>query len=160
MPPAVESAVLIEEELQQARSWLEHKGIKVDWKPADLRVRTVIEQPQTNERFYLQGIFKDYKEMPPVWEFFDENWEESAAKRLYPARKPCPFGSSIFHTDPFLCVHFNRKAYAEEGGRHDDWGGPANWRNVKNDGQAHATEVGQMLQHICRHLWASRGRMG
>lgn len=158
MPPVEESVVLVEDELDRAQTVIDRWGLDIDWEPAELRLRTVLVQPDTEERFYLQGIFEDYKEHPPVWEFFDEDWNGSGQKDLYPARKPCPFGSSIFHSTPYICAHFNKPAYA--GGRHNRWGDPENWRNIEEQNRATATTVGGMLQHIYRHLSASRGRMG
>lgn len=158
MPPPDESAVLVDDELNRAEKSIQSWEIEIDWEPAELRLRTVLVQPETGERFYLQGIFEDYKEQPPVWDFFDEDWNESGLKRLYPARQPCPFPSSIFHSTPFICAHFNRLAYAD--GRHNRWGDPENWRNIEEENRVTATSVGGMLQHIHLHLSASRGRMG
>lgn len=159
MPPHAEIVAVVEHELTEAQFWAECKGLDLDWEPEELRLRTVMTQRETDESFYLQGVFDEYKELAPEWEFFDSGWSTGGKRQHYPSRSPCPFGSSIFHTDQFICVPFNRLAYEECGGRHSDWGGPRNWLNVEG-GNSHATTVGGMLQQVYRHLRETRGRMG
>lgn len=158
MPPEEESAAIVQHELEQARPWAERRGLDLIWEPSVLRLRTVMVQGETQEDFYLQAVFEDYKELPPAWDFFDEDWNTSGEKRLYPATSPCPFGSSIFHNTPAICAPFNLLAYDDHGGPHSNWSGPANWRNVES-GHVKAETVGGMLQAIRRHLRATRGRM-
>lgn len=159
MPPRKEIVTVVEYELEAARRWADRKGLELDWEPDDLRLRTVMTQEETEEPFYLQGRFDDYKERAPKWEFFDADWSTGGGKEHYPSRSPCPFGSSIFHTNGFICVPFNRLAYDKHGGAHGDWGGPGNWLNVE-DVNCHATTVGNMLKQIYRHLRETRGKMG
>lgn len=159
MPPHSEIVTVVKGELANARPWAERKGLELNWEPDDLRLRTVMTQEEMDEPFYLQGVFDDYKETAPAWEFYDSSWSIGGQQQHYPSTSPCPFGSSIFHSDPFICVPFNRLAYEECGGRHSDWGGPGNWLNVEG-GNSHATRIGGMLQQIYRHLRKTRGRMG
>jgi len=162
MPPMQEIVATVEHELEQATPWARRRGLTLDWEASELRLRTVLEQGETEEPFFLQGTFDSYKELPPVWEFYDADWHSSCEKRLYPAKKPCPFGSSMFLTHqerPVICAPFNRLAYQELAGPHSNWGGPANWRSVEGN-HVKATVVGEMLQHIRRHLRPTRGRMG
>jgi len=158
MPPQREIVATVEFELEQATPWITRRGLAVDWEPSELRLRTVLAQSGTEEQFFLQGTFDSYKELPPVWEFYDSDWQCSREKRLYPANSPCPFRSSIFHGNPVICAPFNRLAYKQLGGPHGNWGGPDNWRHVEGS-HLKATTVGGMLQHIRRHLRPTRGRM-
>jgi hypothetical protein len=158
MPPEEESAIIVQHELEQAKPWAKRRGLDLIWESSVLRLQTVMVQRETQERFYLQAVFEDYKELPPAWEFFDEDWNASGKKRLYPATSPCPFGSSIFHSTPAICAPFNLLAYDEHGGPHENWSGPANWLDVRGT-HVRAERVGGMLQAIHRHLRATRGRM-
>lgn len=161
MPPDEESATIAKHQLENAEPWAERRGLNLEWKRSELRLRTVMAQRDTDERFYLQGSFEGFPGLPPVWEFYDEEWQASGEKRLYPSTDPCPFGSSIFldhNQGPVICAPFNRLAYDDHGGPHSNWSGPANWRNVEG-GHVKALTVGGMLQAIRRHLRPTQGRM-
>lgn len=158
MPPREETLVIVEHELEQARPWVEGKGLELDWTPEELRLRTVMSQPETDECFYLQALFDGYKELPPQWDFFDSDWAEEGVKGSFPSNSPSPFGSSIFHPHPFICAPFNRLAYTGYGGTHNNWNGPENWQNVEGK-HVRAVTVGGMLQTIHLHLRFTRGRM-
>jgi len=121
-------------------------------------LRATFQQPASEERFFLAGEFRGYKALPPAWEFYDAEWKERALKQLYPAAAGPPGKGSIFHTKPVICAPFNRLAYKEHGGPHEDWGGPAQWLNAGKDYvQAHT--ISDMLAVVARDLAYGCGRM-
>ena len=62
---------------------------------------------------------------------------------------------SIFHSSGRICAPFNRLAYHQHGGPHNNWGGPECWLNVK--GQIRETDLAGMFASIVGHLKVSPG---
>jgi len=149
---------LVEEELLGCKAWAERNGVALDWLSPELVLRVTLIQPASSEKFYLAGEFGGYKALPPAWEFYDAEWKECGLKHLYPAAAGPPGKGSIFHTKPVICAPFNRLAYKEHGGPHEDWGGASQWLNAgKNYIQAHT--IGDMLAAVVRDLAYGSGRM-
>ncbi len=62
--------------------------------------------------FYAEFNCADYPALPPTIEFVDETRTQRGAKNLYP---------NVFHTNPCICMRYNRKAHGEMGGPHGEW---------------------------------------
>jgi hypothetical protein len=106
----------------------------------------------------LEGVFDDYRALPPAWRFTQPASEE-LPRSAWPQPGNVPgIGSSVFHTNPVICAPFNLLAYNDHGGPHSDWGGPANWLALRPD-LVRATSVGEMLSVIALHLHYSPGRL-
>jgi hypothetical protein len=126
-----------------------------------LLVRTILLQPETGHRFFLEGQFDDYRGLPPKFTFSSEPWNRSNTLSDYPKQRDNSFGGgSIFHSAPCICAHFNRNAYKEHGGPHGDWGGPERWLEAAA-GQTYvrATNVPDMLSVIYSRFVGTRGRL-
>jgi len=161
---AEHTKIIVEAELPGAQAWAGRHQLPFLWVPELLQVRVKLTQPETTEPFYLRGSFDDYRAIAPEWGFTDEWWTNIGDHRYHPPQVQTPHGPSIFidyENRAVICVPFNRLAYKEKGGPHQDWGGPANWLSVKpvNPPRIHAVTVGDMLQAIYRDFVYSRGRM-
>jgi len=150
-------------ELPGAIEWAKRHGISVMSLLPDARVlRVVLVQETTQEEYFLQGCFDQYKELPPVWEWRDKSWAERSNTSLSPERRDTPFGPSMFlphGNQAIICAPFNRMAFDSHGGPHKDWGEPAQWRTPR-DPWVHAVTIGDMLQAILRDFRYTRTRMG
>lgn len=161
LPPAVTDAA-IDGELPGAIAWAKRHGIAMDTRLlANRIIRAVFVHPDEGEKFYLQGVFEDYKALPPIWEWRDENWSSPGALRMSPKLDGSPFGGSVFiqhEGNAIICAPFNRLAFGTHGGPHSDWGNPAQWTTAA-EGYAHAVKIGDMLNLIWRDFLSSKGRM-
>jgi hypothetical protein len=149
-------------ELCGAHAWGGRNGVPIEWKIETLELRVTFTQPHTQQKFFLRGLFDDYKELPPALTFCTPDWECGDDRSHFPKpQQGGRFGASIFINHrgrPVICVPFNRLAYSQNGGPHGDWGDPAQWQTAAA-GQAHATTIGDMLQLIFRDLNLTNGRM-
>jgi hypothetical protein len=156
--PVEHTRTIVEEELKGASSWAARHGVEIDWLPQDLKLRVTLLQPETKAHFFLRGTFRDYRAFPPGWTFSAENSETAGRPVDFPKGVATRFGASIFimhNQTAVICVPFNRLAYADQGGPHGDWGGPANWLNAGTS-QIHAATIGDMLQAIHRDFSLTR----
>lgn len=159
MIPREHTLIHLEDELPGARCWAERHDVPFLWVPESLEVRATFVQPETNEVFYLRGRFDNYREIAPAWTFTDAAWTAEPRQQLFPRPGQTPYGASVFHGNPVICVPFNRLAYKEHRGPHDDWGGPANWLTAGRPNEVKAHYLGDMLGVIYQHFLFSRGRM-
>jgi hypothetical protein len=148
---------LVEHELKAAEAWAMRRKLQLVWISEHLLVRVELNRPEIGDPFYLEGDFAGYRVVPPAWRFTDSAWTRSASVD-YPAATSTPFGGSIFHSKPVICVPFNRLAYSDHGGPHNDWGGPTNWLSA-GIGYVRAHTLGDMLSVIHRDFSFSQGRM-
>ena len=161
LPHAVTDAV-IEGELPGAIAWANRHQIALDTRLIPQRIlRAVLMQEDGGEKFYLQGNFDDYKELPPIWDWRDQNWSNSGQPTLSPDLQDSPFGGSMFirHSDQgIICAPFNRLAYGTNDGPHSEWGSPAQWMTTGQE-YVYAVTIGDMLQSILRDFRLTKGRM-
>lgn len=162
LPPVVTDAA-IESELPGALAWAQRHQIALDTRLlAERIIRAVLVRQDTEEKFYLQGRFDNYKALPPAWDWWNENWSEADGLHLSPSPESTPFGSSMFFRHGnrgVICAPFNRLAYDAHHGPHSDWGGPAQWITAGPQ-YIHAVTIGDMLHSILRDFRFSKGRMG
>ena len=160
MTPRNHTLIYLDEELPGAKAWAERHAVSLLWVPESLEIRLTLIQPETNDRFFLRGRFDDYRELAPVWTFMDAEWSDGTRQQLFPRPAPPPSGgASIFHTQPVICAPFNRLAYKQHNGPHNDWGGPAGWLTAGAPNEVRAHFVGDMLSVIHQHFVVTRGRM-
>jgi hypothetical protein len=153
LPPEVTRAV-VEAEVGDIERWAARWGWQVE---ADLDLpllRFTTLHPHDKRPVYLNADMTDYKAVPPAWRFTHKDGTTDPSAWPAPGTGP---GGSIFHTHAVICAPWNRLAYKELGGVHDDWQGPTNWLNVV--GHTRATTVPDMLGIIRVNLAASGGWM-
>jgi hypothetical protein len=148
-----------EQELEPARAWAVRAGVALAWEADVLELRATFTRSSTGEQFFLLGCLEGYKAVPPAWDFRNEDWQSPRQKSNYPGRAVIHGIGSIFHPTPVICAPFNRLAYKQHGGPHNDWGGPEHWLTAAKGG-AHADTLADMLAVVDRDFRRSRGRMG
>ncbi len=165
MIPLAATDAAIADELPGAMAWARRRQIVMDTRSIPVRtLRLVLEQPESNEKFYLQATFEDYRAYPPLWQWYDASWSSTDALHLSPqdaGNRPASLGSSMFikHGGKgLICAPFNRLAYGAHEGPHSDWGSLAQWMTAA-EGYVHAVKLGDMLSAILRDFRHSSGRM-
>ena len=164
MIPLAVTDVAIADELPGAVAWATRRQIVMDTRSIPVRtLRLVLVQPNTNEKFYLQGTFEDYRAYPPQWQWYDNSWSSTDSSRLSPkpGRRPSSLGASMFihhNGKGLICAPFNRLAYGAHEGPHSDWGSLAQWMTA-GKGFVRAVKLGDMLSSILRDFLLSSGRM-
>lgn len=157
----------VEAEMRPALAWAERNGYRLEYDDAQLRVRMPFESASNGqtlaERYLLEGSFEGYRTLPPMWRFLHPDTEEDVGPPAYPsAPQPNPFGSGLFiqggPTGALICAHFNRLAFTEAGGVHNNWGTLTNWQSPPPDYTV-AMTIGQMLQRIALETRISSSRM-
>lgn len=151
LPPAVARASA-EDELGAARTWASRHGWAMQWNPADLLLRAATYHLPAGRLIEVTGQLDGYRAVPPAWHFVRPGTDETG-KDWFPAPGP----GSVFHGNIVICAPWNRLAYAEHGGPHGDWSGPAGWLQVS--GTTVACTIADMLAAIDAHLRQSPGMM-
>ena len=164
MLPYVVSNAALKAELPAALAWANRHGIDLITQcSAELIIRAIMVQERGGERFFLQGAFDDYKELPPVWDWWDEDWSTNKGRNLSPKPVPdgTPFGSSMFlerNNKGVICAPFNRLAYKGYDGLHPEWSDPAHWMTTAPQ-YVTAHTVADMLHSILRDFQHTSDRM-
>lgn len=155
--PADTTRAILEEEAERALSWASRHGWELQVDLEALVVTGSVEHPVEGVgTLHLTGDVSGYRAIPPAWTFIDPETGQ-VTKQAFPAPGSGPAGSSIFHPKPVICAPFNRLAYKQHGGPHQDWSAPSNWMDVS--GYVVAYTVADMLAVIDVHLRYSPGRM-
>jgi hypothetical protein len=162
--PAAAVRSQVEEELPAARGWAERRKYELEYDEEEVRLRAALVGPD-EEPYLLEGVFDDYPTLPPTWRFVDPRSGEPIGRAAYPRpASPHPRGSALVIESGMegvvICAHFNRLAFAEQGGPHGDWGPLANWRNPGSSAYTFAETIGDMLSRIALEVSDSSGRMG
>ena len=97
-----------------------------------------------------------YRAIPPAWMFVQPGTSQPNPQ-VFPAAGTLPGIGSIFHGNRVICALWNRLAYSEHGGPHDNWSGPSAWLQVNEGTIAHT--IADMLAIIDVHLRVSPGFM-
>lgn len=98
--------------------------------------------------FFVEFHCAEYPLYPPIVEFVNESRSERGTLRLYPQG---------FHATPCICMRYNRKAYGERGGPHNDWR-MLDWRLPTGNGIAIDT-LALMVSDLHSKIRQSSGRM-
>lgn len=128
-------------------------GWQVTWRPDDLVIIAEGKHPADGSPACLHGDLAGYRAQPPAWRWTTGEPHHTTVIAI-PGQLPGGI-SSMFHDNGTICAPFNRLAYKEHNGPHNDWGGPLAWLSVR--GQVSATVLGEMLAQIVLHLKYSPG---
>jgi hypothetical protein len=153
-PPNI-SRALLADELPAAEALAKRMGWEITFNKDLLRVDVQVKHPKTGHLLLLDADLAGYRAVPPAWQFLEPKTRE-AVKNAWPAAAPVQGKSSIFH-GALICAPFNRLAFKDLQGPHNDWGGPTAWLDVK--GTVFAANLAEMLQVIRLHLSVSPGMM-
>ena len=112
--PAEVSHGEVRRQLEDAGAFAQAAGLVVNSEQlsaTNLRFVVTFKNAQ-GERFCAEFDCRDFPLAPPTIEFVSSDQAERGSARLYP---------SGFHAMPCVCMRYNRKAYQERGGPHQDW---------------------------------------
>jgi hypothetical protein len=154
VPKDVTIAV-VEEELAAADAYARRQGWNLTWLKDDLVLLADGRHPADRSSIQWRANLVDYRALPPIWTCFQKEGENAFTSRFPKGGSLPAGGGSIFHPSSIICAPFNRLAFKEHSGPHGDWGGPANWMQVR--ASVTATVLGQMLALIVIHLNSSPG---
>ncbi len=155
MPPTATRAS-VEAELEAARAWAVRHGWIMDWDPEKLTLRATTYHRPVSRLVEVVAEADGYRAVPPAWKFVQPG-TDAADRSAFPAAGTSPGIGSIFHSNPVICAPWNRLAYVEHGGPHDNWSGPSSWLQVRDVTTAHT--IADMLSALDVHLRASPGLM-
>jgi hypothetical protein len=154
--PVSAARASVEAELDAARVWAARHGWSITWDAEAMLLRAATYHPVARRLVELTGRTYGYRAIPPAWTFVRPGTEETCAE-VFPAGGAMPGLGSIFHGNVVICAPWNRLAYSEHGGPHDNWFGPASWLQVREGTIAYT--IPDMLAIIDVHLRASPGFM-
>lgn len=172
MLPAAVTEAVVQEQMPSTQAWAVRSGWTVSYDPAASRgVACAVHQVMGQ----MVAFFFDttgYPAVPPAWwcgpvpaRPTDTAWTSvevatvASVKSHYPAAGTGGSGApsgSIFHPQPVICAPWNRLAYGDDGGPHDDWGALTQWRNA-GAGSTQAHTIPDMLNTLSLHLRFSPG---
>lgn len=155
LPPTATRAS-VEDELDAARAWAARHGWLLHWNPETLVLRATTYHRPVGRLVEVIAQTDGYRGLPPAWTFVRPGTDDSV-KAAFPAPGTVAGIGSIFHSNPVICAPWNRLAYAENGGPHDNWSGPSAWLQVREVTTAHT--IADMLSALDVHLRASPGMM-
>jgi hypothetical protein len=158
--PTEVTVAAVEAELAAIEACTTRWGWQVESDLDLLLLRFATTHPADGRAIYLQADLTGYKAVPPAWLFTDSDWvshrDGAIDKALWPAPGTGPRGS-VFHGHALVCAPWNRLAYQELGGVHNDWAGITNWLNIAD--HTRATTVPDMLAILRANLADSPGWM-
>lgn len=152
----------IEAELPAVEEFCRRHGLGWTCDLERLRAELTLQGPDAQDGtmadYLATADLTGYRTLPPWWRMVDPRTKSE----IGPAGPPNPtrttFTSSIFHGSGVLCAPWNRGAYKQLGGPHDNWGDVTGWEQVR--GTTIALTLGEMVDRIYRETQESRGRMG
>jgi hypothetical protein len=148
--PAEVSLDAVQKDLAEAAPFMIAAGLSFD--VGDLSAENLTLQVtfhnRAGERFFAEFDCREYPLLPPTIEFTDEARQTRGQRRLYP---------NVFHTTPCVCMRYNRKAYGELGGPHNDWR-LIDW-HLPTDGGGPITTLGLIISDLHSKILGASGRM-
>jgi len=152
--PATTVRATVEAELVGARAWAARHNWSLHWLAEDLVLRAATYHTAVHQLVEAVAECDSYRALPPAWRFVDPGTDQSEPK-WFPSAHPA---GSIFHGNGLICAPWNRLAYSEHGGPHNDWNGAASWLQVPAVNTV-AHTIADMLSTIDSHLRKSPGMM-
>jgi hypothetical protein len=155
MVPRETTIAVVEAELPSLRLYGERKGWKVQWDPDRLVILADGTHPADKSAARLHADVTGYKAQPPAWRFIAADKDTPEVVRVAkPGPLDCGIGT-MFHTNGVICAPFNRLAFRDHGGPHNDWADLTAWQSIR--GWVTARRLGEMLAQIALHLKYSPG---
>lgn len=151
LPVAVARAS-VEAELDAARVWAIRHAWILKWDQGTMRLRAATYHHPVGRLVEVSALTDGYRAIPPAWTFVRPGTDETS-RADFPAACALPGIGSIFHPHAVICAPWNRLAYSEHDGPHNNWSGPAAWLQVREGTIAHT--IPDMLAIIDMHLRAS-----
>ena len=156
IPTAVTCAV-VAEELPAVLAWVARRpGWTAEFDELALHLNVTTTHPAVGTLLRIRANLHGYRANPPAWQFLHPDTGEPD-----PAVFPQPGGhamiqGSIFHSNKVICAPWNRLAFQENGGPHQDWGALTNWTNAAPN-YTKADTLADMLTQMELHFSVSPG---
>lgn len=136
-------------------AWATRTGWAVQLDTGALTLTASAQHPHADAVVNFNAGLTGYPALPPAWDCRDD--AGAVTRAAFPAAGSCAgITGSIFHTQPVICAPWNLLSYADNGGPHSDWTGPANWKTAAAD-YTRAHTLADMLSQLHIHLAASPG---
>lgn len=142
----------VEEEMGEARAWLQRAGLEPHWQPDPLILAVRMSSGVDKEEYIFEFKLDDYRELPPSIELVHPVSGERGTRRCYPSG-----GNAYFHSQPVVCAPWNRRAYKVLGGPHADWE-MKNWASYRPN-QSRLGSILALLKILIDEPNLYRGRM-
>ncbi len=114
-------------------------------------------RPRAGPGGLVQADCTGYPSVAPAWRFLDPAVQSPRSAYPTPGQQP-GINGSVFHGNELVCAPWNRLAYRDLGGVHNDWGALLAWKTAAH-GYTQAHTIADMLQTLSVHLMASPGMM-
>jgi len=155
--PAVVTRAVVSDEFPAVLAWVEHHpGWAVEFDEETLHLVLRVSHPATGTQFVIDADLEGYRAVPPAWRFLPAGGGEAAGAPFPQAGTHPLIPGSIFHSNRVICAPWNRLAYKENNGPHEDWGALTGWMDVAV-GYTKADALADMLSQIDVHLAVSPG---
>lgn len=116
--PNSTSFLIVQKELVDAKNDPLLKSVKISDLVKETLVFTVeMKSPIDNEVYLMDFQLDNYKEWPPLIEFFEPDTGTRGTKYAYPLGNEDGF----FHNKPCICNPCSRKSYKDYGDLHKEW---------------------------------------
>lgn len=142
----------VEEELEEVREWTERHGWVIRWRHDQLLLDVTMRSVIDDEQYELEVSLRDYRALPPIFEFIRPTTGERGTHCCYPRG-----GRGYFHGKPVLCAPWNRKAYRELGGPHADWA-MSQWQSYRPN-HVRLGDMLSLIQELLNEESSYQGRM-
>lgn len=112
------SLLTVREQIEEARASLQQQAWHLDLTSleASLLFRAYIASPVDREIYCFEFDCNDYPALPPLIEPIDLRTNQKGVPTAFPTSS-----DTFFHTQPVICIQFNRRAYTAYQGIHADW---------------------------------------
>lgn len=157
MIPAVATRSVVEAEMAAVNAWVaSHPGWVADFTPDSLQLNLDTVHPAAGVPIRISADLSGYRAIPPAWRFTAT--PDGAAARFPTAstNNTIVTGSIFLEGQRVICAPWNRLAFKENDGPHQDWGALTNWTTAA-PGYTHAEELADMVSQIALHLSLSPG---
>lgn len=147
-----------DDEIPGAIRWATYHDLEQTWDHQTLALTVRLKGGGERQELYLlEGKFEDYRAMPPTWRFLDPRTGSDIGRAAFPAPGSFPLGSVLHSTKAVICAPWNRLAYADRGGPHNNWD-VANWQTTAPQ-YTSAWTIPDMLARIRAEVIISPGRL-
>lgn len=156
MIPATVTRSVVQTEMAAVTAWVaRHPGWAARFDPDRLQLVVDAVHPAAGTSIRVTADLTGYRAVPPAWRFTDPTGGDGAGPFPTPGTSSIVPGS-IFHDHKVICAPWNRLAFAEHGGPHQDWGALTNWVTAAS-GSTRAETLADMLSQVALHLSLSPG---
>lgn len=149
--PLDASVDILRSEMPACETYASALGIRIDCAAlvAGSPRITVHFHNRYGDLFPAELEFSGYPDLPPTIEFVEIATGERGLRRLYP---------DCFHATPCVCARYNRKAYGDRGGPHNEWR-LKDWQDATSGASARTDGVIMIISDMHAKISKTSGRL-